>query len=225
MFRIKICGITSSEDAQLAFRLGADAIGLNFYPQSKRHVSYIDANFICQDVPANVMDKVGVFVNASIEDIRETVSQLRLDYIQLHGDESIEFIQELKGYKIIRAIRPSNRQELAEQIEILEKECDHVKAILVDAFDPNEYGGTGKRADWNELRLWTDRDDGIPVILAGGLTPESVGTAIETVRPAAIDVASGVESAPGVKDADKLLMFVDSAQASFAKNKEHSAED
>ena len=214
MFRIKICGITRLKDAQLAMTMGADAIGLNFYPKSKRFISHIDANFICQDLPPHVLQRVGVFVNEEPEEIIDTAEQLRLDYVQLHGDESEEDIKRLEELNVIRAIRPADQTELLQQVESL-SELPNIKAILVDAFDANEYGGTGKVADWSAIRELTDQPPSVPIILAGGLKQETIFDAIRTTKPTAVDVASGVESEPGIKDPDKMLLFMDSARDGF----------
>ena len=217
MFRIKICGITRVEDARAAADAGADAIGLNFYPRSKRHVSREAAGRIVAALPAGVA-KVGVFVNASAEEVRETASQLRLDWVQLHGDEPPEFLAELAGLPTIRALRCD-----ASGLEWIEQHlarCTHLgclpEGVLIDALAPGEYGGTGRRAPWELLtgeRLWLG---GRPLILAGGLVPENVETAIRTVHPAAVDTAGGVERVPGVKDHDRLQSFVEAARRAFA---------
>ena len=222
MFKIKICGITNLEDANAAFESGADAIGLNFYPQSSRFVSHLDANFICQDLKVD-LQKVGVFVNASKEEIESTAEHLRLDFVQLQGDESIEFVSSLRGLKVIRAIRLPDAAETNESCAIEQlsqiasdyaNKCPNLSAVLLDSFDPENYGGTGKTIDWSSL---DSLDLAVSLILAGGLNPENVENAIELVNPDAVDVASGVEKQPGIKDRELMEGFGRNALTAFSR--------
>ena len=192
---------------------GADAIGLNLFEKSSRFVSHVDASFICRDAPG--IKRVGVFVNADVDEVRQTAEQLMLDYVQLHGDESLDYIRLLKDVRIIRALRMKHGEtaEICRQIEQLQQE-PNVVAILLDAFDKEHYGGTGKQVDWQNVAE-LDCFEKLPLILAGGLTPEFVADAIKTTRPAAIDVASGVESKAGVKDPELVKQFVQRAITAF----------
>jgi phosphoribosylanthranilate isomerase len=218
-FKIKICGITSVEDARAAIDAGADAIGLNFYRDSKRCVS-VDA--ACQIVEAidSHASKVGVFVNESADRIREICRDTGLRLIQLHGDEPPEFLQCLdKDHKVFRARRLDERglQAITDDLQAcsdLSGRCPD--AVLVDAALAGQFGGTGRQVDWQQLAGYRAVLGNIPLILAGGLTPDNVAEAIRVVRPQAVDVASGVESAPGKKDITKMRDFVAAAQAAFA---------
>ena len=148
-FRTKICGITNVPDAECLATVGVDAIGLNFFEKSKRFVEVGEAAIIAAALPPEVL-RVGVFVNASIESIRDTVERVGLDFVQLHGDEPPEFLTELTDVRVIRAFRC--RDGLDEVAEYLAR-CRHKPhAVLLDAYDPNEYGGTGKQLHWPDLR-------------------------------------------------------------------------
>ena len=213
MFRIKICGITRPDDARLAAEAGADAIGLNFYTGSPRHVTEVAAKAIIQILPAGVA-KVGVFVNTPPGEVAAIADRLNLDWIQLHGDERPEDIRELAPRRVIRAM-PCRVAGLSAVINYLER-CRTLgtlpAALLADAAVSGAYGGTGRTAAWSELvppREWLL---GIPLILAGGLTPENVASAIEAVRPHGVDTASGVECSPGVKDGPRMREFVTAAK-------------
>lgn len=217
MFQIKICGVTRREDARRAAAAGADAIGLNFFSGSKRCVSPAQAERIVAALPAGVA-KVGVFVNAAAEDIFAVADALGLDWLQLHGDEQPEFLTQLEGGQVVKALR-CGRVGVS-PLEEYVANCFALNAapaaVLVDALAASgEYGGTGELAPWNLLagpRPWLA---GRPLILAGGLRPENVADAIRQVAPAAVDTAGGVESAPGVKDPAKLEAFVQAARRAF----------
>ncbi len=198
MTKIKICGIKTVTDALAAMEAGADLIGFNFYLKSPR---YIDVGR-CRDI-MSVMRKyghityVGVFVNASVEEIRATMEACGLGLAQLHGDEASEMLSELDGkaFKAFRGV-PQNLNGFARQ---------DAPAFLVDASVKGLYGGSGVTADWNGAAELAKK---YPLLLAGGLTPENVAEAVRQVRPWGVDVASGVESAPGEKDAGKIKAFV-----------------
>ena len=206
MTRVKICGITNIEDARLALKLGADELGFNFYAESKRYIEPRDASEIAVGLPADFR-KVGVFVNETIESILRTVDIVGLDAIQLHGDEWHEFVTMLHRAtekEIIKAVRVSTESDLTRAMNF-DAHC-----ILLDSFSKSEYGGTGEQFDWTFAK---DADVMFPYLyLAGGLTPENVADAIRTVRPWAVDVASGVESSPGKKDPEKIAAFVKAAK-------------
>jgi phosphoribosylanthranilate isomerase len=206
LFRIKICGVTRPEDAADIADAGADAIGLNFYPSSPRFVSDEQAEEIIAALPAHVA-KVGVFVNADASAIRDKVQRLGLDWVQLHGDEPPEFITELPGLAVIRAVRLQDRVSVVLP-STKGKLIRLPNAVLIDAFSASAYGGTGTTVVWEAIPEARRRLAGLPVILAGGLTPENVAEAIRVARPDAVDVASGVESSPGIKDLAKVRDFV-----------------
>ena len=196
MTRVKICGVTSVADARLAVDAGADAVGLNFYPGSPRRISADTAAAISAAVPRGVC-RVGVFVDAARADIARLVEAIGLDAVQFHGDEDAE---QCRGWtcKTIKAVRVRDAASLASAAAL------DVDFILADAYVAGLPGGTGQRvpAEWL-VGLPSER-----LILAGGLTPENVVDAIRAVRPAMVDVASGVERAPGIKDPEKVERFI-----------------
>lgn len=195
---IKICGITRPEDAELACRLGASAIGVNFWPKSKRFLEDGRAREVLAAVAPGVL-KVGVFVNPSRAQAEERLTGLGLDLIQLHGDEQPAQWTSFPGSKLVRAIR------VADEASLAAAEGWNPRFFLYDAASEG-YGGSGKLAPW-QLLSKAPR----PFLLAGGLHPENVAAAIAAVRPDGVDVASGVESAPGMKDAAKMAAFVTTA--------------
>lgn len=206
MTRVKICGITNLEDAQIAIDSGADAIGFNFYRDSKRFVDERDAAVIIQRIQGAITT-VGVFVNHSIAEILETQSIAKFDVIQLHGDETQRFVNELRSEtnsKIIKAFRVSA------EFDVESVDRYNVDAVLLDSFSTMEYGGTGNTLDWNIAAKAAARFS--DVYLAGGLTPDNVALAIRKVKPSSVDVASGVESSPGKKDPIKVATFMKSAK-------------
>ena len=245
MFKIKICGVTTPEDALLAAEAGAGAIGLNFYEQSPRFVSAGRAAEIIdrlrQDYSADQLRVFGVFVNATLDDILWTIRDADLFGsekgfgIQLHGDEPPEFIRSLHreglgrmgallqvtGHvpelPVIRAFRCRGARLSAEADYL--NHCRQLgsppQALLLDSHQPGSYGGTGQCADWNAIAAGRRDLPGLPLILAGGLTPENVAQAIATARPDAVDVASGVESSPGKKDPATVYGFVTAAKKAF----------
>ena len=222
MFRVKICGITSVEDGQVAAAAGADAIGLNFYERSPRYIEPQFARRIAQTV-GDTVAKVGVFVDASSDDIAETFDQVSLDWIQLHGQEPPELLAELGERPVIKAFACGD-DGLGPVAEYLQR-CHALgrlpRAALIDASVPDQYGGTGKVVDWDRLVGWPEALGGVPLVLAGGLTAENVPRAIATVRPRAVDTASGVEQSPGKKDAAAVAAFVIAAAAEFTRIDSH----
>lgn len=220
MFRVKICGLTNVEDAQEAVAAGADAIGLNFYPSSKRYVAPDVARQIAAALPPGVV-RVGVFVNTSIEGIRDIIEAegVQLDAIQLHGDEPPEFVRDLAAAMptpVIRAFRlsPDGAETLISYVEQCSRWGCTPGMVLVDAYDPARYGGTGQTADWAAVGS-LPRESLPPLVLAGGLTPENVARAIAVAQPAAVDVAGGVESSPGRKNARWVRAFVNAARTAL----------
>jgi phosphoribosylanthranilate isomerase len=217
---MKICGITHRPDVFVATALGADAIGLNFYEPSPRYLPPSLAGNVAAAIPSGVA-KVGVFVNAAVDEVIRLAERLRLDFIQLAGDEPPEFIAALDGRPVVKCFRIG-----ADGIEPLRRFLDQAMhrrcmptAVLLDACRPGQFGGTGTAMDWHKLRTELDRGEFKmpPVILAGGLTPDNVGESITTIRPDAVDVASGVEYAPGRKDALLVSRFLETASAAFAR--------
>jgi phosphoribosylanthranilate isomerase len=218
MFRIKICGITNSADAQAAASAGADAIGLNFYNKSKRFIEHETARQISAALPTGVM-KVGIFVNHPVGEIQEAIERVGFDCIQLHGDEPPAILGKLPtGLKVIRAVRYG--RDGLQRIKSYLDECRELgrapDAILLDSDASGEFGGTGRAADWHRIAAERDMLRMMPVILAGGLTPDNVAEGIRVVRPSAVDVASGVESAAGMKDHARMRAFVAAARAAFS---------
>ena len=216
MFRIKICGLTHVVDALEAARAGADAIGLNFYPQSSRFIQLKRARQIVEALPAEIVN-VGLFVNASAADVCRTFDQLALDLIQLHGDEPPTFLAELGDRPVLRAFRLGETG--LESIARYLGDCRHLacmpRLVLVDAHVKGAYGGTGQVADWHALKQYPLDASVPPLVLAGGLTPENVAEAIRTVRPAAVDTASGVEAVGGRKSDVLIRKFVAAAAEAF----------
>ena len=217
MFRIKICGITTAADAEAAIEAGANAIGLNFYPASRRHLDMPGACEISRAIGTRAT-KVGVFVNASAEDIKAAVKRVGLDVVQLHGDEPPELLAALGDVPIVRAFRDADPSAIAKYLAACAELDAQPVMLLVDGAAPEQqgttqYGGTGVRADWDRLRA---AQFGVPLVLAGGLVPENVAEAIAKVRPAAVDTASGVETSPGRKSRELMQAFVEAASKAFA---------
>lgn len=206
MFRIKICGITNADDAVACVDAGADAIGLNFHPGSPRFVTLEQAAEIIAPIGRRAV-KVGVFVNATAEFVRDAFDRLPLDAVQLHGDEPPSFLDQIGARPVIRAVRvgPEPVRQYLEDCRAL---GTRPAMVLLDASAPGVYGGSGRTADWNVAARYPRDGSWPPLVLAGGLTAENVEAAIEAVHPAAVDAASGVESSPGRKDAAKVFDFV-----------------
>ncbi len=207
MTKVKICGITNLEDAIYSIDAGADELGFNFVESSPRYLSPEQALKIIEGISENVT-KIGVFVNMEGYRVDECIDLFRLDAAQLHGDESNEYIEELKGHttaKVIKAFRIGNEFDHA-----LASDCK-AEAILLDAYSKNKYGGTGETFDWEIAKKFATHTS--KLYLAGGLNPENVAEAIRVVRPYAVDVASGVESSPGKKDPKKLEAFIWNAKS------------
>ena len=200
--RVKICGITRVEDGRYAAQLGADAIGLVFYAASPRAVNIEMAQAICAELPPFVT-KVGLFVNALPNEIRAVLNAVPLDLLQFHGDETAVECEGF-GRPYIKALR------MAIGVDVLAalKAFDGAAGILLDSYQAGVPGGTGQTFDWSRVPDQTEQ----PIILAGGLTPQNVATAIEQVRPFAVDVSGGVEAAKGIKDRDKMTAFMNEVQ-------------
>lgn len=196
--RVKICGITNVQDALDAVNAGADALGLNFYPRSPRFVSIAQAQQIVAAIPPFV-SVVGLFVNASAAEIEAVISQMRIDILQFHGDETATECERTK-LPYLKAIRVKDDTNLLQ----CEVEFSTAKALLLDAYSETAFGGTGHQFNWKLIPHNMTK----PIILAGGLTPENVADAVKQVRPFAVDVSGGVERSKGVKDVAKMVAFV-----------------
>jgi phosphoribosylanthranilate isomerase len=195
--RIKICGLTRAEDVLAAVAAGVDAIGLVFYPESPRHVSIDQAAALCRHVPPFVTI-VGLFVNPSRAEVHRVIEAVPLNLLQFHGDETPD---QCEGFGVpylrVARVRPG--------VDLLEfaSQFPSARALLLDTWTP-AYGGSGESFDWSLVPAACP----LPVILSGGLNPDNVADAIRQVKPAAVDVSSGVESAKGIKDAAKIRAFV-----------------
>ncbi len=203
MVKIKICGFTDAENAQQAALTGIDAIGLNFYAKSPRHVNIDSAREIVAALPPFV-NKVGLFVNANPSLIDEVLCEVALDTLQFHGDESPSDCAQYE-MPFIKAIRVSPEVDLIKTAN----EYYQAGALLLDTYQSDFYGGSGKSFDWSLAKIELD----LPIILAGGLTPDNVSAAIDIAQPYAVDVSSGVESAKGLKDIDKIRAFISSVNS------------
>ena len=197
--RVKICGITRAEDAQTAARLGADAIGMVFYEASPRNVSLEQAQALLQSLPPFV-SRVGLFVDADPQFVKEAMESVSLDMLQFHGNESAaDCDQYNKPY--IKAIRMESGISIPERM----REFSGASAILLDTFTTSVAGGSGESFDWSLV----PKDRTLPIILAGGLNAANVSEAIKAVHPYAVDISSGVEVSKGIKDVDKMSAFID----------------
>jgi phosphoribosylanthranilate isomerase len=195
---VKICGITRPEDALAAARAGAHAIGLVFYAKSPRHVTPTRAAEIIRVLPPFITT-VGLFVDATVEEVRGVLAQVPVGLLQFHGDEPPAFCRQFR-LPYIKAVR------VRPGVDLLQYARDYhdAKALLLDAYVEGLHGGSGAAFDWSLI----PRGLPLPVILSGGLTPENVVDAVRSVRPDAVDVSSGVESAKGIKDAQKIAAFI-----------------
>jgi phosphoribosylanthranilate isomerase len=197
MLKVKICGITSCDDALHAAACGADALGFVFYAGSPRYVAPEQVRAIVEALPPFVI-RVGLFVNETPERMRAVAGECALDALHMHGDE-IPADCVIPPYRVIKGVRPRHAADLAALAAY------PVAALLVDAAVPGQFGGTGQRADW---ALAAQLSAAHRVILAGGLTPDNVMAAVRQVRPYGVDVSSGVELEPGRKDPEKVARFI-----------------
>lgn len=203
--KVKICGITNVEDAEVAVRAGADALGFVMYRKSPRFVEPAVAKAIIAGLPPFVLP-VGVFVNEEAERVRALMDECGFALAQLHGDESAFYCQNL-GRPVLKAIRLKDRGAFLALAEFHGRA--NVRGFLIDAFSDQAYGGTGKTVDWT---LAQEAARSAPIILAGGLTPTNVAEAISYVRPYGVDVSSGVEQRPGKKSPDNVKAFIEAAR-------------
>lgn len=199
--KVKVCGITNTEDARAAVDMGADILGFNFYEKSPRYVSIEQAAHLAMQVPA-IVSLAGVFVNADPSFIREAARECHLDWIQFHGDETPEFCTQFQtdAPNIMKALRVKSREDIESASTYA------TDAILLDAYHPDQYGGTGHTFDWNLLTYSGQR-----IFLAGGITPENAKEAAEQ-GVYALDVCSGIEKEPGKKCPDKMKRFFENIQ-------------
>ncbi len=196
--KVKICGLTNYDDAAAALDMGADLLGFNFYPGSPRRLTSQKAAAIINKLPA-FADTAGIFVNASFEQIKQTIDECQLNWIQLHGDEDPEFCRSFLSInvKTMKALRVKDKSDIDRAEDFF------TDAVLLDAFDPQKYGGTGLTFDWNIVGHITKR-----VFLAGGINPDNAADAVK-LGVYGIDVCSGVESEPGRKDHKKMKALFD----------------
>ena len=204
--RVKICGVTRLDDALAAVELGAWAVGMIFYEGSPRHATLAEAERIGAALHRRA-ELAGVFVNASLGEIAEISERVGLTLVQLHGDEGPAFAGEIARRTGARTIKAARVQGLA---TLQDLERFHTDFHLLDTYSAELRGGTGRRFDWSLLEARRSR---VPLILSGGLDAEHVGEAISTAHPFAVDVASGVEQSPGVKDHERMREFFDAATA------------
>ncbi len=204
--KVKICGMTNLKDVKVAVDGGVDAVGFIFYKKSPRSVTMQAVRKIVLELPPFV-DSVGVFVNETAEQINKIADRCNLDRVQLHGNESPTFCKKIRR-RVIKAIR-------VKDIQSLKKLSDYpVSSFLLDTFSEDQYGGTGRVFDWN--LAYPAKKYG-PIILAGGLTPNNVRQAIKRIQPYGVDVCSGVESQPGIKDHKKMQTFLKNVKAERKK--------
>jgi phosphoribosylanthranilate isomerase len=196
--RVKICGITRPEDGVAAARLGADAIGLVFYAPSPRHVTIAQAQAVCAALPPFVT-VVGLFVDAPAPEVLAVLQAVPLDVLQFHGDEAPAYCAAF-GRPWLKALRMRDGLDVAAEA----RRYAGAQGLLLDAYQPGQPGGTGTAFDWQRMPQGLD----LPLILAGGLTPDNVAEAITVARPYAVDVSGGVEQAKGIKSADKMAAFM-----------------
>jgi phosphoribosylanthranilate isomerase len=203
--KVKVCGITNAEDASAAVAAGADALGFIFYQKSPRYVVPAVAAAIIAELPP-LVTPVGVFVNEGLATVRSIMDTCGLALAQLHGDENASYCRELSR-PTMKGLRLKDRSSLLALAEYRGRGA--VRGFVLDAFSEKAYGGTGQTTDWG---LAADVAKTTPILLAGGLTPDNVAEAIRTVHPYAVDVSSGVESAPGKKDHAKISAFIDAVR-------------
>ncbi len=196
--KVKICGITNYEDAVAAMDMGADLLGFNFFKKSPRYISPEKVAEIVDKLPGFI-DIAGVFVNSPIEEIHEITQMCSLEWVQLHGDEDPKFCNSLNSHdvKTMKAIRVKNQSDIESSKDFF------TDAILLDAFDPDKYGGTGLTFDWNIIGHIDKR-----IFLAGGINPDNAEAAVK-LGVYGIDVCSGIESSPGKKDHKKMKQLFD----------------
>jgi phosphoribosylanthranilate isomerase len=214
--RVKICGITNEADGRQAGYLGADAIGLNFAAESPRRIDFATAKFVLRELPPFI-EAVGVFVNRPLQKAFHDAHQVgRINTIQWHGQSQNRELCDPYPFQLIQAFQVRDKDSLLEikrYLDVCRDLGQTPSALLLDGHSPSQLGGTGKKAPWGVLAEFRPA---IPIILAGGLTPENVGEAVRVVRPYAVDVASGVERTVGHKDPELVRRFLGNAREAAA---------
>lgn len=200
--RVKICGITRIEDMQAACKAGSDALGFVFYAKSPRNLSIEQAAALLQALPPFVQS-VGLFVNADPAFVRSVLAAAPLDLLQFHGDETPEYCKQFNR-PYLKAVRVRPETDLVKYAQ----DFADARALLLDAYVPGVPGGTGERFDWRLIPADLPK----PIVLSGGLNADNVAEAVQVVKPWAVDVSSGVEAAPGIKDAAKIAAFIEQAR-------------
>ena len=203
---VKVCGVTSALQAEQLVNLGVDALGFNFWPKSKRYLAPDQAGWT--RLLKDVVTRVAVLVNPSDDLVRQVIDLDAVDMLQLHGDETPERVAQVAGLglPVIKAIQVKDASTLDSVNDYA------LRVVLLDSYNPGEYGGEGRTFPWELAKHAVERYHERRIILAGGLTPQNVAHAVKGVRPAAVDVASGVEASPGIKDMDKVRAFVDAVR-------------
>jgi phosphoribosylanthranilate isomerase len=216
MFAVKVCGVTSVNDALMAASAGADAVGLNFFPKSPRYVPWEMACRIARSLPQGML-RVGVFVNVPAREVCRIFEELDLGLIQIHGDEPPELLAELGGRPTMRAFRLDlgGLPPIRAYLEHCRRLGCEPSLVLLDS-GGGAYGGSGTTADWSLAARYGAEIGSPPLVLAGGLRPDNVAEAIRSVRPRSVDVASGVEASPGRKQGELVEQFVIAARRAFA---------
>lgn len=206
MLRIKICGLTTPQDARAAIALGADALGFNFFPKSKRYVGG-EVSWIAE-LPGEV-EKVAIAVDPTRDEAKALAATPGITSLQLHGTESPEFCRDLMeaGIRFEKALPVTGLNSFANCPDF------STRTVLLDSYVAGEFGGSGRIFPWEMARRFIEANRHLRVILAGGLTPENVAQAVATVRPFGVDVTTGVEAAPGRKDHDRMRAFITAARA------------
>lgn len=208
MTQVKICGITSEGDARAAVASGADALGFNFFEGSPRYITPEAAAAITRLLPASIA-RVGVFVNAAPAEVERIARIAALSTLQFHGDEAPDYCRRWRSWQVIKALRPKDGT-LESLVSPFADACDY---FLIDRYSPEAFGGTGESLEeqWlNQMSVLSVRER---TFLAGGLTPGNVGALVRRIHPYGVDTASGVESAPGKKDVEKMVHFVSAVRA------------
>lgn len=213
MVRVKVCGITNIIDAENAVLFGADALGFVF-AGSPRKISKEDARSIIEKLPPFITC-VGLFVNEDVEKVKETCQFCRIHTIQFHGNETQPYLDKFSDFKLIKAIRIRDRSDLYQLGDF------HADAYLLDSYSKEKMGGTGTTFDWKLAEnLAVSRDDYVKskrIIIAGGLNPENVVNAIQIIKPFGVDVSSGIEKLPGIKDKELMRRFILNAKAVYGE--------
>jgi phosphoribosylanthranilate isomerase len=209
MLRVKICGLTMPQDAAAAIELGADALGFNFFPGSRRYLRMGAAGEWIAALPGDI-EKVAILVNPSWEEAMATAAAPGITVLQLHGTETPEFCRRLmeEGIRFEKALPVTGADSLANVPDFF------TRTVLLDSSGAGEFGGSGRTFPWEIARDFVRANPHLRVILAGGLTPENVAEAVAIVRPYGVDVTSGVESSPGRKDLDRMRAFIAAARVS-----------